>query len=198
MILSISNEYIIYPVTCRLRLFFSRSDFKTSRPGNDDELWWTFAESFEHFVVSKAKIFRQTFSWNPKRSKQARNTWNKGAQDKDTTGFEFLDFDYFEFVWENIQLDVDVVSRPRTDTSVSPNSIWHLGNENIIKKLYSTRRWGEQNEVATHNSRVWETLPTNCIVAKLPIWNKTCKCCWLWAQKIITISSTVFVFWQKT
>ena len=38
-----------------------------------------------------------------------------GAQDMDTGGFQMFDLYDVEFYWENNQLDVDAVFRPRID-----------------------------------------------------------------------------------
>ena len=44
-----------------------------------------------------------------------------GAQDMDTSGYQVSDLDDVEFYWENDQLDVDAVFRPRIGTPFSPS-----------------------------------------------------------------------------
>ena len=47
---------------------------------------------------------------------------NVGAQDMDTSRYQLSDLDDLDFYWEDDELDVDAVIRPRLDTSFSPSS----------------------------------------------------------------------------
>ena len=49
-----------------------------------------------------------------------------GAQDMDTSGYQVSDLGDIEFCWENGQLDVDAVFRPRIDTTFSPTALDNL------------------------------------------------------------------------
>ena len=45
-----------------------------------------------------------------------------GAHDLDTSSYQVSDLEDIEFNWENSQLDMDVVFRPRRDTPFSPTT----------------------------------------------------------------------------
>ena len=45
-----------------------------------------------------------------------------GAQDFDTSSYQVSELEDIEFNWEDSQLDMDVVSRPGTDTPFSPTT----------------------------------------------------------------------------
>ena len=49
-----------------------------------------------------------------------------GAQYLDTISYQVSDLEIIEFNWENSQLDMDAVFRPRIDTPFSPTTIDHL------------------------------------------------------------------------
>ena len=44
-----------------------------------------------------------------------------GAQDLDTSSYQVSDLEDIEFNWENLQLDMDTVLKPRIDTPFSSN-----------------------------------------------------------------------------
>ena len=49
-----------------------------------------------------------------------------GAQDLDTSSYQLTDLEDIEFNWENDQLDLDAVFRPRIDTPFSPTTFADL------------------------------------------------------------------------
>ena len=56
-----------------------------------------------------------------------------GAQDLDTSSYQVSDLEDIEFKWENPQLDMDAVFRPRIDTPISPTTFDNLSMEGSVE-----------------------------------------------------------------